>query len=263
LPARDSRGRWVRRTVPVEETPAQDFVFSDRVFEDAPAAAIEVRPADGIEPSPPRPAPDSAWRIFSRPQRLLGGALLLGVALFVVQRGFFKTERNHAAAPTSPPANVAPAAPPPDPKLTVRRPATQAVAAPRINRERETAAVSAPAAVHPDPNPSAAAPDAPDESAPPAPPERPGPPSVVESASLPAIDGPPPATSEEEGWFNTAEEYLQMGDDKGAETIYRRILDEGTQRGRAALALGDIFARRNDFSRAQEFYRASRRLFMD
>ena len=262
MPARDSRGRWVRRTAVVEETPTQDFVFSDRVFEDAPPAA-EARPADGVEPHPPRPAPAPAWRISYLPLRLLGGALLLGVALFVFQRGFFKTERNDAAAPTSPPANVAPAAPPPPPKQTVRRPPTQAVAAPRLDRERETAAVGAPAAVHSDPRPSAAAPDAADESVPPAPPERPGRPPVAESASLPATDGPPPATSEEEGWFNMAEEYIQMGDDKGAETIYRRILAEGTQRGRAALALGDLFARRNDFSRAQEFYRVSRRLFMD
>jgi len=66
---------------------------------------------------------------------------------------------------------------------------------------------------------------------------------------------------EEESWFTLAEEYLQLGDDTRAEALYLRVLGEGSQRGRAALALGDLSARKGDFSRAQEYYRASKRLF--
>ena len=253
-PTRDGQGRWVRRTVVAEEDAAQDFVFDDRVIE-------EMLPAEA-EPPPLRVnnaerAPDSGFsiaadslpmdrsgtkagfgpvstaneshpeaapifgRIFPPSFRLLGGALLLGVVFFVFEHSYFSTKRAEEITPPPPPTIVAPVVVPPVPRQTVRLSAIRSVAVPRLKRELP----------------------------------------VVEGDTVPADVAASQEKLDEEGWFSLAEEYLQLGDENRAEALYRRILTEGTQKGRAALALGDHFARRNDFKSAQEFYRASKRLF--
>lgn len=89
---------------------------------------------------------------------------------------------------------------------------------------------------------------------------------IAPAPKIPVAATAPVATPDdvdEEGSFTLAEEHLRRGDHKRAEALYRRILDTGTQKGRAALALGDLFAGKDDFDRAQEFYRTSQRLFQD
>lgn len=264
-PARDSRGRWVRRTAVVKEDPEQDFVFDDRIIEatlPAEAKQLRLRPdvaegapdsgsdaAAGSRPTdfapakesfdPPSPAveyqPEAApisRRNLSPPLWLIGAVLLLGTLLFVFKRGYLSAGRSVPIVPQPAPAIVAPTAVPAEPKQTVRRPATRAPAAPLLREDRETAA-----------------------------PPHPDPPVAAAGESVPPAAAPAPTNADEEGWFDLAEEYLQLGDETRAEALYRRILAEGSQQGRAALALGDLFAKRNDFNHAQEFYRISKRLF--
>ena len=88
-------------------------------------------------------------------------------------------------------------------------------------------------------------------------------------AAAPAEPATPPTllaiggSDEENGWFRLADEYLQVGDGARAEELFRHIHDSGRQRGRAALALGDLLAARGDFQQASEYYRESTRLFQD
>lgn len=334
LPARDSRGRWVRSAATpqefkefkefkevegVEDVKAVDavkdreFVFDDRVIEHAlPAGAnqlslppddTETEPENGtdteagsrplvLDPlesdfhrlSPVDAFPQEAEPV-SRRRRAplywsLGAALLLGVAYFGFQQGIFAT-RSAVVSPPPPAAPiVAPVVAPPPSKKTVRPPAASARVAPSSKKDEKTAAAIAPVvAPRPPERPSrppatpavaAAAAPAPEPASPtaataaqpvpspsPADPE-PSPPAASEP--IPTV-APSTTISDEEGWFRLAEEYLQMGDESSAEALYRRILGSGTQRGRAALALGDLFAKRNDFGRAQEFYRVSKQLY--
>jgi len=217
----------------------------------------------------PWTVPIPSWRFRLRPALLLVGALLvLGIVFLVVQRGSFGSRRAEVAAPPPPPTVVAPVVVPSVPKPAARRPASRAVAAPPVKKDAATAAASAPIVIPPAPQPAPAVPKPaaqaePVAAAPPSPSTQPVPPPPAEKEPVAAGVLPSRTTPDEEGWFNLADEYLQAGDDKRAESLYRRILDEGTQKGRAALALGDLFARKNDFNRAQEFYRVSKRLFQD
>jgi hypothetical protein len=292
-PTRDVQGRWVRRAGAGagDEAAVQDFVFDDRIIEGMqppPAEERPRRPEDTRNPSefvfsapatveptdtatapagsedsgdgatPPRPWTAALPTLPTlpgayRPFVLVGGALLLGVALFVIQRGSSGDKRAEVTAPQPPPTIVAPVVVPSVPKQAARRPAARAAAAPAPRKEKAAAGNGAGAPKRVAPAVAAA----------PAPPARPDPPPAAEAGPVPAVNAPPQAKPEEEGWFNLAEEYVQLGDENRAEALYRRILSEGTQKGRAALALGDLFARKNDFNRAQEFYRASKRLFQD
>ncbi len=243
-PTRDSHGRWVRRAAEEGEarpgkTAVPRFVIDDRIFE-ATAPVAEERPPDE----------EGFGRGMSR-RLLLAGALLLGAALFAFQRGWFTAGPPDAVDPEPSPSVVAPVTVPTLRKQAIPRPARPAVtaAAPRPAAE-PIAPVPAPA---PDPAP------APTLAPAPAPTPAPAATAVEVAPSTPSA----PSLPNEEDLFNLAEEYLQLGDDKSAEALYRRILDEGSQRGRAALALGDVYSRKNDFARAQQFYRASKQFFRD
>lgn len=264
---------------------------------DPPGAVFDRLPPVGAFLQEAEPVPR---RRLSLLYLSLGAALLLGVAYFVFQHGFSATRQAVVTTPPPAAPTVAPAVPPPAPKKKVRPPDTspvvtasrksdkkegQAIApvvAPRAPvqplRPRATPAVVAPAGPAPSPTPptpptpaAAATPVSRPSPAPPAPaaaaapvsrpsPAHPEPSPPVAPESIPD-DAPSLTMSDEEGWFSLAEEYLQMGDENSAEALYRRILQGGIQRGRAALALGDLFAKRNDFARAQEFYRVSKQLF--
>lgn len=247
-PTRDKHGRWVRRGDDAGGTPAQDFVFDDRIFEGAPPPAEEdllhsadseflVEDVFGSAAATRRKRPVPG-RSVSRPL-LLFGALLLGGVFFAVQRGYFTAGEADPATPRPPPSIVAPVVIPTVPKPTIRRPVGRPAAPQPIDDDREAArAVATPATV-------------------------PAPERLTPTLQAPAATEAEPAAPmvDEESWFNIAEEYLQLGDEKSAEELYRRILDEGAQRGRAALALGDLFAGRNDFARAQKYYRVSKQHF--
>lgn len=60
-----------------------------------------------------------------------------------------------------------------------------------------------------------------------------------------------------------AEEYRQAGDRPRAEALYRRLMQEGPQRGRAAQALGDLYFQAGDYRRAGELYQEAAGLFRD
>ena len=193
---------------------------------------------------------------------LIGGLLLLVVAVFVFRRVYFSARQAEVTAPP-PVAVVAPVIVPPSiPTRKERRRTTRAIVVPPLKKSREAAKAAAPIVIPPAPKPAMpqpavpATPVAPVQSAAP-------PPAVVEVAPVPAVVAPAGEILDEESWFKLAEEYLQMHDDKHAEAIYLRILNEGTQQGRAAIALGDLFAGRNDFNRAQEYYRSAKRRFQD
>ena len=265
-PVRDSRGRWVRQTTPADHPADKDCVFDDRIFEsplsplteelllrpEAPAAdtATPDPPAALVEPHRLQASPASSSRVFSRSALLLVGALsLLGGVFFVVQHWSFSARRADVATPPQPTTILPPVVIPPVPKQTARRPAARSVPAAPVAIRKETVNASPLAVVPPAVQPAPAA--------------RPIATPVVAGETVAADGAPSPATADEEGWFKLAEEYRQLGDEQRAEALYRRILSEGTEKGRAALALGDLFARRNDFDRAREFYRASKRFFQN
>lgn len=279
-----------------EEAADQEFVFDDRVIDNSqPAGAkqlslglndVENAPESwtaAADDSPPLilapmeanldplspadvfqqdAAPISViyrYRFFM----LLGVVLLLGVVFFGFQRGYFSSKRADVITPPLPQKTVAPEVVPSASKQTVRRPPARAVVALPLIKEKNDRKVTAAVVIHPAPAP-ALAPAVPSPAAPvvpaPLPSPHPDPPSSAAGESVPSF-ATSQTISDEEGWFNLAEEYLQMGDEERAEALYRRILKEGAQQGRAALALGDLFAKQNDFNSAQEFYRISKQLF--
>lgn len=230
------------------------------------------------------------WRQVSPRVMTFGALLILGTCLLAVLRlesadfeplARWFSDRWQATASTagaaavsdavSLPAVKAVAVPSVPGPLARRRAATAASsprrpAAPGQTRGPVPAPVpaSSPAAVAiaaPDPAPVVAA--APDSA----------PVSVVAAVPGPAPDSPggevgPAAsgtpvesTAEEEGWFALAEEYRQAGDLERASEVYSRLFKAGSQRGRAALALGDIAAGKGDYQGALERYRESRQLF--
>lgn len=249
--------------------------FAPAASEAPVTSAASVTPAAWaarIKAHLPLAVPIPSWRFHPRPLLLLVGALLLlGVVYLVVQRGSFGTKRVEVAAPPPPPSVVAPVVVPPVPKPAARRSASRAVAAAPLKKDAAPDTASSPIVIPPAPQPAPAVPKPATQTAtaepvavaPPSPTSQPLPPAPAEGEPVAAGVLPSRTPPDEDGWFNLADEYQQLGDDKRAEALYRRILDEGTQKGRAALALGDLFARKNDFNRAQEFYRASKRLFQD
>lgn len=272
----DSQGKWVRRTGVARDAAARDFVFDDRAIENAlpfptsapppvfrlndaegaPDSGFDVaagnrptdtaRTNDDFDPVPPalESHPEAApifGRIFSPALRLLGGALLFGAVLLLFQRTCFGAMRD-VGAPLPPPAIVAPVPAPLVPKQTVRNPAARAVVPP-ASRPAVTDLAEAGATL---PLPPLSQPD---------------PPHFAAGESVPDVAAFSQAPSDEEGWFKLAGEYLQMGDEERAEDLYRHLFNEGTQQGRATLALGDLFAGRNDFNRAEEYYRAATLLY--
>jgi len=81
-------------------------------------------------------------------------------------------------------------------------------------------------------------------------------------ATLPG--SPSPARKdEEERRFSVARKFQQRGDSRRAEELYRDLLATGKHGGRAALALGDLYAEKGDYQRAVEFYHESKRLYRD
>lgn len=82
-------------------------------------------------------------------------------------------------------------------------------------------------------------------------------------AVSPAIPAGKVTSIEVDTQFLLAEEYLLTGDRKEAESIYRRLVAAGPQRGRAAQALGELYFQAGDYRRAEEMYREAARLFRD
>jgi TolA-binding protein len=300
-PARDSRGRWVRRSPLAETIAAPDSGLDERIVEGVQPPPAEERlprrecaehPAGGVfdavaaaEPSEKRaasaeagdtvapeieteaahvslesptteaeaeallpwPAPAPSWRSRSRPSLLIVGALLLfGAVYLVVRHGSSGTKRAGVAAPPQPSTIVATAAAPAVPTPAAQRPTTQVAATPPHKNEASTATAGASIVIPPAPLPAPTAPNPAAQTDP------------VASGATPSR-----ATLDEDGLFKQADAYLLLGDDKRAEALYRRLLDAGTQKGRAALALGDLLAKKNDFDHARVFYRASKRYFQD
>lgn len=280
--ALDAQGRWVRRGAANEAAP-RDFVLDTPDIgkmqppaaepppflfrlddpEGNPAGGFAVpagdRSSDGVWPtidfarmaptleSPPPAEPPLFWRGLSPPWRLVGGALLLGAAVLFLLRSHSGAGGAEEAAPP-PPASVAPAFVPLAPQQAERHPAAAAVAEPAPRRGGMIAAAGVPET---------------DLALPLPPPSHPGLLQVVADEPVAAVAAPSPAASDEEGWFSLAEEYLELGDANRAEALYLQLYSEGAQRGRAAVALGDLCAGRKDFKRAEEYYRAAKQLYQD
>jgi tetratricopeptide (TPR) repeat protein len=293
--ARDEKGRWVRRADSgSQRCAAAEFVFDDRVLEGtAPPASGErpfrmdgedappaVEPATdvwgGVWPAADEPAPPQRANAARLPSAfwLLGAVLAAGAVLLAAAQSRLVTHgqlsrwlsRSGSATASEAPLTVpgdagssagSPATrldrvviPPVPPPIALRtRPAVGAgTRSARLADAAARPAGPAPAPAAPQPHADADA----DASAAAEPGSAAGPPVV---ASI--------GTEEEDGWFRLAEEYALVGDGKRAEELLRRIHDHGRQRGRAALALGDLLAARGDFERASEFYRESTQLFQD
>lgn len=270
---RDGQGKFARRTAAANEAAAPDFVFDNRVIEGWGAPAAQPPPLEfhlgdagagpdgGFDAIDENPLPDSGRpqracapavpargprsedapvsRVALSPaSRLLAAALLFGAVVFLFQRDHFGPSSSEPS-PAPSPVSFTPVATPLVRAQAEPRPTPRAVAPPSRRQEHGPLPVAAgesfPALTIPE--------------------------LTVPELTLPEITLPAQAISEEEGWFSLAEEYLQLGDQQRAEALYRHLYREGTQKGRAALALGDLFTAREDYQRAEEYYSAAQLLF--
>lgn len=60
-----------------------------------------------------------------------------------------------------------------------------------------------------------------------------------------------------------ADELLKGGDEKGAEAIYKKLLQAGNHRGPAAQKLAKLSMKRGDYGEAGRLYRESARLLRE
>lgn len=294
--ARDSHGRWVRRTSPADSPGIAEFVFDDTVLEapSHPAQAesplylseksivqdaegpeqspeLGARPSAAIERASPAAAPPPAPVRVSPAIWLLGvGVLLAGILLAALQReNIGPGPLAQWISPGSPEADVndTPGIPRIETDPDGRNAAAPAdrVVIPPVPRA-PTRRPAAPPAVEPAASetiaaglPQIAPPDSPD----PAGLQAVAVPGEPAAAAAAAADTGARGGEEEEGWLKLAEEYQQVGDVARAEELYRRILERGRHRGLAALALGDLYTAHGDYQRAGDYYRESKRLFQE
>lgn len=267
-PARDRQGKWVRRTVVANEAAAQDFVFDDGAIKEMRSAAAGA-PDSGFDAAagslptdiartkcdfdPAPAAVESHPEAASIPRRILSPSLWLpGAALLLIGFGYFVFQGGNIGfgpfAGSVPRGNAA---------------STTEVAGHGDTPAIPSAATSGARVVidhTPEPKPTRRAAAAKPATPPPRLPPHPAP--IVEDAEVPVMVAHPERV-EEDAWFLLAEEYQQVGDFNRAEELYLRIINEGAQRGRASLALGDLCRRQGDFFRAKEFYLQSERLYRD
>lgn len=282
-----NRQRVVEEVRPESAKETSGFTFDDAVLRPAPAEgkppqplhldASDVRPGsrEGAarpgrarhsrrrSPKPASPAFTSAEPLADDRFSARGLSLALGffgAALLLVALLFFGLQRENlgsdplaqwrSAAPLAPDVRPEPAAPQAAPQTA---PPAEPTAA-RSVRRIKVPAVPGPLAIpRTAPLPPATAPRGEPAQEAETAPER--------TAAVEAPDAPQLADGETEALFTLAEEYRQMGDAERAEQLLRRLLQEGRQPGRAALALGDILLARERFAEAREMFRRSKELF--